>query len=342
MDSSRHCPKILVVDDDPDQRELICESLRMHYGDGQGRRIIAVGSGRECLDQDLESFDVVLQDYNLRDMPGLTLIQEILSRVDLPIILVTGENVSSTAAQAIKYGVQDYILKLGDFLFALPVMVEKNISQHRVKKQNLQLQRELQGMLTELRVKNMQLQESMEKLQEMATTDHLTGLANRRQFGEILDRSFHEATRYGFDLACCMCDLDHYKHFNDSRGHQEGDRLLQAAAEIVRLSLRASDIAARYGGDEFVLLLPHTSLDRAMSVADRIREELQACTTRYEGLAHEVTVSIGVASLPADRPTSADALVSLADRALYEAKARGRNRVVAFSHLSSTPQTAAS
>jgi len=336
MMARNNCPRILVVEDDTDQRELLCESLRMHYGDSQGTRIVGVFSGRECLEQDLEQFDIVLLDYNLPDGPGLSLLEEIRRRADVPVIFVTGENVPATAAEAIQFGAQDYVVKLGNFLFTIPVMVDKNIRQHNVKREDQRLQNELQAMLNELRVKNIQLQESMEKLETMATTDPLTGLANRRWFSRILERYFSEASRYGFDLACCMCDLDDYKNYNDTMGHLEGDRLLETTAEIIRCSLRSSDVAARYGGDEFVLLLPHTSIDRALAVGERIRQQIAAQSQRHAELDGKVTLSVGVASMTSEKPDSADTLVALADRALYFAKASGKDKIVTFSQVRET------
>jgi len=323
-------PRILIVEDDADQRQLIRETLCIHYGDPEGRNIVDVGTAAECLRQDLKGFDIVLQDYHLPDMNGLDLVGEILSRADLPVIFVTGENSSANAAEALRRGAQDYIVKLGDYLFAIPVVVDKNIRQHAIRRENARLQQDREAMLQELRGKNEQLEESMAKLKAAAQTDHLTGLSNRRRFSELLERYYGEAGRYQFDLTCCMCDLDHYKQLNDTLGHQLGDEILVTAARVIRSALRSSDIAARYGGDEFVLLLPHTSVDRGMAVAQRIRREFLTSCNQCSGLARPVTMSIGVASLVHNGAGSADALVAMADHALYEAKGRGKDQIVLF------------
>jgi diguanylate cyclase (GGDEF)-like protein len=334
-----HKHRILIVEDDDDQRQLLCEALSVYYDDPQYRRIVAVGSAAECLATKLESFDVVLLDFHLRDMPGLTLLEKILARVDLPVIFVTGENNCAAMAEAVRRGAMDYVVKLGDYLFTIPVLVDKNIHQHHVKKDNERLQREHQAMLGELRVKNTQLEEMLERVKTMAITDHLTGLANRRHFADLLERHFSEACRYGFDLTCCMTDLDDYKQINDTLGHQVGDEVLVIAADIIRSSLRSSDVAARYGGDEFVLLLPHTSVERGLAVGERIRQQLALESGQKDGLGRSVTLSAGVASLEADQPPNAEALLSMADRAMYVAKQRPDTPIVAFSHLSSDPQT---
>lgn len=322
-------PRILVVEDDPDQRMLICEVLAMHFDDSDEQRITAVRSAAECLRADLESFDVVLQDYNLPDGGGLNLLSEIRRRADIPVIVVTAENTRGTVLSAIRAGAADYVIKLGDYLFTLPIVVTKNVRQHRLRRENAELQRRLSETLDELAEKNRRLSESMELLRAAADTDALTGLSNRRRFGEVLDRQFSEAVRYGFDLTCCMCDLDRYKQLNDELGHQAGDEALAETADVIRSRLRTSDVAARYGGDEFVLLLPHTSIRRGVEVAGRIRSTLAERWRSASEHHRRVTISVGVASLGANRPANSEVLVRMADRSLYVAKTQGRDRVVA-------------
>ena len=130
-----------------------------------------------------------------------------------------------------------------------------------------------------------------------------------------------------------MCDLDDYKQINDTLGHQVGDQVLVITADVIRSSLRSSDVAARYGGDEFVLLLPHTSMDRGLAAGERIRQQLATESGRKDGLGRTVTMSVGVASLEADHPPNADVLLSMADRALYVAKERPDTPVMAFNLL---------
>lgn len=331
MTSEPKSPRILVVEDDDDQRQLICEALRIYYADAEDRDIVGAANSQECLAQDLPAFDVVLLDYDLPDMSGLHTLGKILERADVPVIFVTGHNDSATAAEAIQGGAQDYIVKLGDYLFAIPVMVNKALRQHQIKRENQALQAQLHAMLDELKQKNIQLEQSLEKVEALATTDHLTGLANRRRFKDVLERCYSEAVRYRTDLTCIMCDLDHYKQLNDTLGHQVGDEMLVLTAEIIRSSLRGSDTAARYGGDEFVLLLPHTSVQEARNVCERIRMQLMAEQEKRGRTGVVVTLSAGIASLESNHASSADELVSLADRALYMAKDQGKDRIVVFS-----------
>jgi len=325
--------RVLAIEDDPDQRELIHETLRGHFQGGHGVQVLAVDSGSQCMAQDLRNFDIVLLDLNLPDVAGIELLDWMCAASDLPVIVVTGEKVSATAAEAIRHGAADYIVKAGDYLLTLPLVLEKNVRLHRIKQENVRLQAELEASLEEIRVKNLQLQESLVKLEDMARTDHLTGLANRRAFSETLQRCYGEAVRYEYDLACAMCDIDNYKQLNDTLGHQSGDRILIATAEVIRSNLRTSDSAARYGGDEFVLLLPHTSMQMAINVCSRIRRQLSVGTQHYTPNGGGVCISMGVTSLRTDRAVSADAMVAMADRALYVAKDRGKDRIVTYGEI---------
>ncbi|NLF31396.1 MAG: diguanylate cyclase [Planctomycetes bacterium] len=335
-DLLRRCPRILIVEDDADHRELIADALQIYFDGAADDRIVCVGTAAACRKLDPNAFDVILLDYNLPDATGLDVLERFAAVSDVPIIFVTGENVIETASKAVHMGAQDYIIKLGDYLFAIPLVVEKNIRQHRIRQENRRLQQELQATVEEVRVKNLQLKESLARLHRMATTDYLTDLTNRRHFAEELERCFGEARRYEFDLTCVMMDLDHYKTFNDTLGHQMGDKILVATARAIRATLRASDVAARYGGDEFVLLLPHTSIDLAVTVTQRISDQIAAWRAQYTHVGRELTLSMGLANLHRDNPASADALLCMADQALYAAKQAGRNRLVIYGDLKKT------
>jgi diguanylate cyclase (GGDEF)-like protein len=168
-------------------------------------------------------------------------------------------------------------------------------------------------------------------LAEIAYTDALTGLANRRAFFLQADAAFAIARRYQRPLALLMVDLDHFKQINDRYGHAAGDVVLARTAACLRQSLRDADLPARLGGEEFVVMLPETSLASAMAAAERIRETLAQASIEHDGQGIAVTASIGVATLQSDSADIAS-ILSAADQALYEAKARGRNRVVAARH----------
>ncbi|HEX4123234.1 MAG TPA: diguanylate cyclase [Tepidisphaeraceae bacterium] len=318
--------RLLIVEDDADQRELMIHTLEAHFGEGT---VVSVGGRREALDQPLDAFDLILADYNLPDSEGLALLDEIRRRCATPVILVTGENVGQIAADAIRRGATDYVVKLGDYLFAIPLVVEKNLTTAAVMRENDSLREELQRALREVRDKNIALEQSLKKLEEVAATDPLTGLYNRRHFGRVLEQLFSEAQRYDTDLTCIMIDLDEYKRLNDTYGHQIGDQLLVVAAKAISSNLRTMDIAARYGGDEFICLLPHAGAAEAQGVAERIREQFGSASANLLKWERRVTMSIGIGSLSEHRPDGFEQLVALADAALYRAKGAGKDSIIA-------------
>ncbi len=312
--------RLLVVEDDADQRDLICETLEEHFGRGT---TVGVGSRQDALSTDLASFDLILSDYNLPDGSGMDLLADTNARCTTPVILVTGENVGRTAVEAIRNGATDYVVKFGDYLFTIPLVVQKNLMVARIKRENATLQE--------------QLIEKNKQLELVASTDPLTALYNRRHFGRVLEQLFAEAERYVSDLTCVMIDMDGFKQLNDTHGHQVGDQLLQIAGKTITNNLRRADVAARYGGDEFVILLPQASADEATHAAERIRAEFKVATASLLKRLSGVSMSIGIASVAVSRPISADQLVASADAALYQAKSAGRDRVALMGHAPQQP-----
>lgn len=171
-----------------------------------------------------------------------------------------------------------------------------------------------------------QLEASRQRIAELAVTDGLTGCYNRRHFMERAELELLRSRRHGHPLALVLLDADDFKQVNDTHGHQCGDQLLREMALQCRASLRSTDVLARFGGEELVVLLPQTDLAGALAIAERIRHQVQALTMRWQGEAVAATVSLGVASLHAGH-AGIDALIRDADLALYEAKRAGRNRV---------------
>ena len=165
-----------------------------------------------------------------------------------------------------------------------------------------------------------------EAMRQLAETDPLTGLVNRRALGERLEREIERATRSGAALTCVMIDIDHFKTANDKFGHQAGDRVLAQFAELLRREQRSVDVVARYGGEEFVVLLPETGNAGARLFADRVLRRVQNAAFGEPELPIPITVSLGLATFPDERATDADSLLRLADQNLLRAKADGRNR----------------
>lgn len=322
--------RLLVVEDDPDQRELLTQTLRDHFGP---QTVVDVGGIVAAMEKPLASFDLILSDFNLPDGTGMELLEHVRRVCATPLVLVTSENVGQIAAESIRKGATDYVVKVGDYLFALPLVVEKCLAVAKMRRENESLRAELEKALLALREKNIALEVALRKTEEAAATDPLTGLYNRRHFNKVLSQLFSEARRYENDMSIVMIDLDGYKQLNDTCGHQVGDRLLLVAARAITSNMRGMDVASRYGGDEFVILAPRAGGVEAAGIAERIRQDYRKASAmilrRNEGL----TMSFGVASLNSDGSANGDELVAAADAALYQAKEAGRDRIVISSSV---------
>jgi diguanylate cyclase (GGDEF)-like protein len=173
---------------------------------------------------------------------------------------------------------------------------------------------------TEIEERNERLLEQAFRLEELATTDSLTGVFNRRKFNELVQAEMERSRRYGTPLSFLILDIDHFKRVNDTLGHEAGDQVLVALAGLLRAALRAVDSQARWGGEELVVLLPEIKVAGATGLAGRLRDSVHGA-----GLAGGVTVSFGVAQWRPDE--TADELFARADKALYRAKDLGRDRI---------------
>jgi diguanylate cyclase (GGDEF)-like protein len=171
-----------------------------------------------------------------------------------------------------------------------------------------------------------QLTQIISELTDLSLRDPLTGLYNRRALGERMREELSRARRYGAPLSLMMVDIDHFKWVNDTYGHAVGDRVIAHVAKLLTKDRRASDIVARYGGEELVLLLPHTPLEGASILADRLREMVEVSPYRTPLGRDHVTVSIGVTAFEPNMQEPSE-LLEVADRALYRSKREGRNRV---------------
>lgn len=169
----------------------------------------------------------------------------------------------------------------------------------------------------------------MERLHGLAIMDDLTGIYNRRHFIEVARRELERAIRYDKNLSLLLLDLDHFKRINDTYGHAAGDAVLFHVACVCRESIRSIDIAGRYGGEELVILLPETAAGDAFTMAERIRERIEALSIDVCGKRLSVSTSIGVASRAGMGNISLEELLQAADRAMYRAKNEGRNRTAA-------------
>jgi diguanylate cyclase (GGDEF)-like protein len=218
----------------------------------------------------------------------------------------------------------------------LNIDLEARVAQRTVELKNAF--QELEQRTNELIRINARLEEEIaerkraqEELRRLAVTDSLTGVYNRRQFFVLGEQAFRESRRYDNALAALMVDADHFKRFNDQYGHAVGDQVLRTLATRLSLHARAADILGRYGGEEFAILMPETSLEEGLKMAERLRQDIEAQPIQAGGKSLSMTISIGVAALDDSLDETIDGLVDRADQALYAAKQAGRNRVSSWS-----------
>jgi len=278
-------------------------------------RASSVGEGLEMIKRG--RYDLLLCDYLLPDGIGL----EILEKVkDVPAIFITGSGDETVAVKALKGGAYDYLIKdpQQGYLELLVTTIEKVLRTFRMEREHKEFEQRIVEQNSEMERLNIELKALYEETKALSLHDPLTGLANRRLMQLDLERGIAKAKRYDRPLSVVMLDVDHFKRYNDSFGHPEGDRLLATLADILKQQTRDADLVARYGGEEFIVILPETPMGDACEVSERLRRAVEEQT--------DVTISLGVASLGGGME-DAVGLIRGADEALYRAKESGRNRV---------------
>lgn len=178
--------------------------------------------------------------------------------------------------------------------------------------------------VTEQAINNIELEKANETLEYISKTDGLTGLLNRKTWENLLEKEYERESRYHENCSLIMFDIDHFKKVNDNYGHPAGDEVIRQTADIIRHSIRKTDIAGRYGGEEYVILLPHTPIDSAYVLAERIRKKIAAKPACYEDQVINYTVSLGVAAFDPSLKSPTN-WIDFADQALYQSKQAGRN-----------------
>lgn len=306
--------RILVVDDHEDNVEVLRARLEARGYDVKGAM-----SGQEALDI-VKGWcpDMILLDVMMPDMDGLEVVRRLKADQNLPfipVIMQTALDSTERMVAGLEAGADDYVTKPINF-----AELEARIrSLLRIKK----LQQDLGEREKELSQMN-------DRLLHISLTDGLTGVDNRRSLEQRLHEMFEHSMRLHEPIACIMCDIDHFKKVNDTYGHPAGDEVLKEFAQILRDEAREIDRVGRYGGEEFLLLLPGTVLDAAVTFAERLRERVDAHTFSFEGGTLQRTMSCGVAAWPHPRIHERESMLKAADDALYVAKNLGRNRVVRF------------
>ncbi|PUB25400.1 response regulator receiver modulated diguanylate cyclase [Promicromonospora sp. AC04] len=299
---------VLVADDSLVIRAVVRDGL-----ESEGYRVVEAVDGVDAVRRCREDPpDVVLLDVEMPGLDGFQVLSELKGDAelrDIPVVFLTGRSTLDDVVAGLRGGAHDYLRKP----FEDPELLARVAAAAHVKK--------LQD----------QLQQRNAELEQLSRTDSLTGLYNRRHLAEELDRLHSDSVRRQYPLCVVLFDLDHFKRVNDTYGHSAGDQVLRAFAGHLRGELRAGDIGGRWGGEEFLVILPDTGLDGALVVADRIRSATAASPVVVDGKSITVTVSGGCAAGPAG---TADATVSLADVCMYRAKSSGRNRVAAAANPS--------
>jgi diguanylate cyclase (GGDEF)-like protein len=306
--------RILVVDDHEDNIELLRARL-----EAWGYQVEAARDGKEALERVHASPpDLILLDVMMPSVDGNEVARRIKQNPALPfipIIMQTALDSTDSKVEGLEAGADDYITKPIEFA-ELKARVRSML---RIKR----LQEELEE-------RERQLLEANERLRHMSRTDALTSLENRRSIEKQMEIMFAHAERLNEPLSCVMSDLDRFKFVNDEYGHHAGDAVLKQFATLLKREAREIDAVGRYGGEEFIVLLPGTVLDAAVTFAERVRKQIEAHTFVFEGGSVCRTASFGVAGWPHPRVADCDRMVRAADDALYVAKEKGRNRVVRF------------
>ncbi|EOC99265.1 Response regulator receiver modulated diguanylate cyclase [Caldisalinibacter kiritimatiensis] len=296
--------RILIVEDDPVDQER----LKTFLSEQEKYEVIIKGNGREALEcLKNNKFDLIVLDFFLPEMDGIEIYKHFKKQQEYiaPAIMITANNDSRNKAESFEVGIDEYMIKPVDKLELLA----------RVKSllKSSQRQRSLWA--------------DYNKAIEKAVKDTMTGLYNNTYLKEYLTKEIISSQNDKGALTLIMLDLDDFKNYNDVNGHVQGDEALKKTAEIIKNSIRSSDLAARYGGEEFSVVLPSTTIEEAYYIANRIRKN----TADYNFTGQEktkkgnLTISAGVAELKED--DSLYDFLERADKALYEAKRRGKNNV---------------
>jgi len=296
--------KILICDDDPADRKLV----RTYLQRITDREIVLLEAGHtEEIQNALDKgrIDLVLMDNQMPGKSGMEWLAEIAKKQLAPVVMLTGSGTEEIAAQAFQEGAVGYLPK-------------GSLSREK-----------LSNIIDVALDKWTRLQQAMadkEKLEKLATFDSLTGLYNRRAILGKLRELINLANRYKEDFSLSMLDIDHFKKVNDRYGHLTGDEVLEEIATLIRQNIRDTDIVGRYGGEEFIIILPKTTLSSAWVVAERLRSIIEKAEMKDSaGNIFAITVSQGLAGW--ERGEDAYSLISCADEALYKAKEKGRNCV---------------
>ncbi len=320
---------VLLVDD----QAMVAEGIRRMLADEPDIEFHYCSDPRQAVQTAMAiGATVILQDLVMPEVDGMTLVRFYRNNPntrDIPIIVLSSKDDPHIKSDAFYQGANDYLVKLPEQVELL-ARIRAHSKSYLAQKERDQAYQTMREMQAQLKHMNAQLEKSNRELQRLSSLDGLTGLANRRQFDETLDNEWQRAMRTEMPLSLIFADIDYFKRFNDTYGHQAGDECLKQVARILQATVhRPADLVGRYGGEEFVMILPDTQADGALAVAEKILANVRKACIKHEhsDAADHVTLSIGVATLIPREGQDPEELVSTADRVLYRAKERGRNRI---------------
>lgn len=305
-DPTRQTARVLLIEDDEGDA-LLVERLLERYPQFKLRHVPRLWPAIELAST--EPFDVALVDLSLPDSYGLEGLTTLRTHVpELPIVVLTGNDDDRLPLEALERGAQDYLCKSHCSPEMLSRSLRYSMQRHHIQCENRQL---------------------LKELARQARYDGLTGVLNRPTLVAELEREARRAKRTGYPLSCVMIDIDYFKRINDSYGHSAGDTVLRQMANLLKQRCRSSDLPGRYGGEEFLVVLPQTNEEGALAWAERLRQSISGMQMDVAEHFVQVTASFGVATLSPEEDNS-EAIVEQADQALRLAKQLGRDQTVPF------------
>lgn len=310
---------ILLVDDDPENLTAFTSFLNKEY------HVVTALDGSEALDIIAKGandrFQLIISDQRMPKLTGVEFLEKTLALMPNAkrIILSGFTDADAIIASINQARIHEFLLKPVE-RNRLRLTVQRALEAHELEERTKRLNAELEAKVVE---RTRELEAAMAKLEAMATTDQLTGAFNRRKFEEIIDREVQSVRRYGQPLSLVIFDIDHFKKVNDKYGHLAGDDVLKQMVNIVAINIRPMDCLIRWGGEEFLVVIPQTDLAGSVALSEKIRVKIEEHNFPFAG---KLTISAGITQYqPDEKP---DQCVFRADRALYEAKRHGRNQVM--------------
>jgi diguanylate cyclase (GGDEF)-like protein len=304
--------KILLVEDDKAQAKVTQDCLEKI-----GYDVICNDNGIAAIKTaKTQSIDLIILDLVLPDISGNEVCRWLKNNRDtegIPIIMLTAQGSTPDKIAGLEAGAYDYLPKPYD---------EAEL------KARIYACLRTKALQDKLSQKNQQLEDLLSKVETLAITDTLTELFNRRHFEAVIEKEFERTKRYSHQTSCLLIDIDKFKHINDTYGHRIGDTVLQEIAQVFKKCVRKVDTVARWGGEEFIILLPETNKESALQVASRIL----TCVSefKFSSLDEQLTISIGIATMPEETIDSSEQFINASDQALYKDKRKGRNRLEAI------------